>query len=214
MHPPFKGCFGGADPKAVLSRASDVKQGEAGAPYLVEVPDVEIRSRRNSEEEHVTGEHLRELLSRHDLSPWLFARVVLLDEDGKARPYRFYRQGGQFIIRVHARFRGPEDLLRRFIHEQLHVHLALHPTRVRAAVEDLRRFYPKVPVGAPDGAKSELGTYQMLLLGRLERDALERLLDRDALRYAQPHQMRFVYNEVENHAHRLRAVLHRHGLTL
>jgi hypothetical protein len=45
------------------------------------------------------------------------------------------------------------------VHEQLHWYLAEHPQQTQAAEDELRKIYPKVPVGGGEGGKDQESTY-------------------------------------------------------
>jgi hypothetical protein len=65
------------------------------------------------------------------------------------------------------------------MHEQLHWDLARHSQQTQAAEHELRRIYPKVPVGYPEGAQGEQSTYLHLITCYLEMLADRELLRRE-----------------------------------
>lgn len=58
---------------------------------------------------------------------------------------------------------SPDELLSSYIHEQLHWHLRNRAAQQQAAITELRRLYPRVPVGLPASAESEYSTYGHLV---------------------------------------------------
>jgi len=81
------------------------------------------------------------------------------------------------VLTLNARFANQsDDLLSSYIHEQLHWHLRDRESQQRSAVAELRRWYPKVPVGLPEGAETEVSTYGHLVDCYLEVVAARELL--------------------------------------
>jgi hypothetical protein len=111
-------------------------------------PPITIRLEHGSQAEEQTKQNLEHLLATYDLSHDTFTRSVVIDE--KSIPH------SHPVLTLHTRHRDADDiLLSTYVHEQLHWHLTAHPKDTRAAEDDLRKLYPKVPVGFPEGARDE-----------------------------------------------------------
>lgn len=67
-------------------------------------------------------------------------------------------------------------LLSAYLHEQLHWYLEAHRAQTEAAEQELRKLYPKVPVGYPEGAQDEESTYLHLVDCYLEMKADRQLM--------------------------------------
>jgi hypothetical protein len=76
------------------------------------------------------------------------------------------------VLTLSTRHLDSDDLLlSTYVHEQLHWWLDANPKRLEKAENALRRIYPKVPVGDPDGSDSEESTYMHLVDCYLEMKA-------------------------------------------
>ena len=85
-----------------------------------------------------------------------------------------------------------------------------------AALVELRRLYPQVPIDPPEGAGSLQSTYLHILIGGLELDALTRLVgpaeaERVLTFWTQDH-YRWVYRTVLADRALLAELIARHGL--
>jgi len=107
-----------------------------------------------------------------------------------------------------------DDLLSTFVHEQLHWYLRDHDAQQRAAVADLRRIYPVVPVGLPKGADSEYSTYGHLVDCYLELEADRQLLgpDRALAVVRRKPWYTWIYSTVLSDERTIAAVVDRHRL--
>jgi hypothetical protein len=117
---------------------------------------VELTLARGSAAERAVAASLTGLLSRYDLSPWEFTSSVLIDA---AAPFPHShpvltlnaRNGGTFLLGAH-------------LHEQLHWFCTSRWAEASSVLEELRRRYPAMPVGLPEGARDEQSTYLHLLV--------------------------------------------------
>jgi hypothetical protein len=132
-------------------------------------PAIKIDVARGTEREQKTKQTLEEVLARYDLKKYIFTRQIVIEE--RAINHAFP------VLTLNARFASsPDELLSSFIHEQLHWHLRDRAPDQQAAMEELRRMYPAVPVGLPEGADTAASTY-----GHLVDCYLEILADRELL---------------------------------
>ncbi len=130
---------------------------------------ITISLAHGTDNERRTKTQLQQLLTTYNLKKYTFTANVIIDE--KAIPH------SHPVLTLHTRHLNSDDeLLSTYVHEQLHWYLAAHQDRTDTAENDLRRIYPKVPVGYPDGANDEEGTYLHLIDCYLEMQA-----DRDLM---------------------------------
>jgi hypothetical protein len=116
----------------------------------------------NSVTERETRDQLARLLTKYDLSKWLYTKEIVIDDD--AIPH------SDPVLTLHTRHLKDDDLLlSTFVHEQMHRFLALRPQEdFDQAKTDLRRLFPEIPVGFPQGSSSDGGNYEHLLVVWLE----------------------------------------------
>jgi hypothetical protein len=139
------------------------------ATVAAETPRVKIELAHGTEREQRTKIRLQDLLTKYDLKKYTFTKQVVIEESAINHAFP--------VLTLNVRFaNSPDDLLSSYIHEQLHWHLRERESQQRSAVAELRRWYPKVPVGLPEGADSEYSTY-----GHLVDCYLEIVADRDFL---------------------------------
>jgi hypothetical protein len=160
-------------------------------------------------EEQATQAQLERLLATYDLERWLFTRRVRVE--GGTIPH------SHPVLTMSARhLKDDELLLATFLHEQIHWHVEAHPEAMRAAEADLRKLYPKVPVGYPEGADSETSTYRHLVVCFLEIEAIEQLLGelraRQVLDFWAEDHYTWVYREIRTQRSALAKVIRDHRL--
>ena len=130
---------------------------------------VSIVLAHGSEGEHQTKAQLERLISRYDLSPWIFSDRVAIDE--RSTPH------SHPVVTLHTRHRNDDELLlSTFVHEQLHWYVTRHHAQAVAAVAELKRAYADIPVGFPVGSEDEEGNYYHLIVIWLEYRADRALL--------------------------------------
>lgn len=123
---------------------------------LLSAQAVHINLKHSSSAEQQTKTQLEGLLAQYNLAPWLFTREVVIDQDAIPHSHP--------VLTLHTRHLHQDDeLLSTFIHEELHWYLVDHQNQTDAAMKDLRKLYPKVPVGYPEGARDEGSTYLHLI---------------------------------------------------
>jgi hypothetical protein len=125
---------------------------------------MDIQLQHRSESEQKTKAQLETLLRTYDLHKWTFTNKVLIDD--QAIPH------SHPILTLHTRHLNSDDqLLSTYLHEQLHWWLDAKSDQTRKAEDELRKLYPKVPVGYPEGARDEESTYLHLIDCYLELQA-------------------------------------------
>jgi hypothetical protein len=140
-----------------------------------------------SEPEIRTREQLLALLRRYDLGKWQFTKRIRIDERARL-PH------SHPVLTLNTRYDG-NLLLSIYLHEQLHWFVWRHRS-AKAVIEELRRYYPRVPVARPEGSGSEVSSRQHYLVCYLEYAALIELLDLDEARRVIEHWSGHHYTEI------------------
>jgi hypothetical protein len=149
--------------------ASPVARHEAFSVPGADSPRIAIDLAKGTPREQLARQTLEQVLASHDLSKYAFTRKVLIEQGAMNHAFP--------VLTLNAYFASsPDELLSTYIHEQLHWHLRNRAAQMQAAVADLRRLYPRVPVGLPASAENEYSTY-----GHLVDCYLEVLADRELL---------------------------------
>jgi hypothetical protein len=125
---------------------------------------VDIKTKNGTDRERQLKNELEKIIASNDLSKYTFTKSVIVEERTMNHAFP--------VLTLNVHFLGSDDeLLSSFLHEQLHWYLAAHPVQMQDAVAQLRRFYPRVPVGLPEGADTEYSTYGHLVDCYLEIQA-------------------------------------------
>jgi hypothetical protein len=132
-------------------------------------PRMEIDLARGTPKELLAKQTLEQMLASHDLSKYTFTRKVVIEQGASNHAFPILTLNPYFAS-------SPDELLSSYIHEQLHWHLRNRAAQQQAAITELRRLYPRVPVGLPASAENEYSTY-----GHLVDCYLEILADRELL---------------------------------
>jgi hypothetical protein len=172
-------------------------------------PSVDISLKQGSASEIQTKEQLQRLLANYDLSPWIYTKSILIDE--RSIPH------SHPVLTLHTRHvKDDELLLSTFVHEQLHWFLSGRREATQEATTELRKLFPNVPVGYPNGAASEESTYLHLLLCYLEHHANRRLLGelraRQVMEFWATDHYTWVYRTVLDRSRDIGNVLRHHNL--
>ena len=157
-----------------------------------------------SDDERATKAQLERLLATLPLQQWLFTHTVQIQD--RTIPH------SHPVLTIGSNAGNDTSLAATFVHEQLHWFLETPMTD--SAIADLRKIYPKVPWGPPDGARNEYSTYLHLLVGLLEFDGTAALFGEDAARRTLGgwRHYQWIYREVLERPARIRAVLEARGL--
>lgn len=179
------------------------------APWASPAADLTLRTAHDSEAEKQTVAQLERLLQAHDLSRWTVTREIVVNQDEIPHSHP--------VLTLHTRhLRDDELLLSTFVHEQMHWFLAAHPAQAAAATAALRRLFPKIPVGYPDGSDSTDGNYEHLLVVYLEYRADQRLLGelkaREVMQFWAGDHYRWIYRQVLGDPEKVGAVVKANGL--
>jgi hypothetical protein len=126
---------------------------------------LKISLAHDSVKERATKQQLERLLNKYDLSRWIYTKEIVVDEDDTPH--------SEPVLMLHTRHLHDDDLLlSTFVHEQMHRFLAVGPpTDVGHAEADLRKLFPAIPVGYPEGSTDDDVNYEHLLVIWWEYDA-------------------------------------------
>ena len=192
----------------ILLLLAGCASGAAKPPQPEPLP-VTITLKHGDEPERQTQAQLERLLRTYDVRPWIFTDEIAIERDVIPHSHPVLTLSTQ-------KEENDELLLSTFVHEQLHWFLESRPEDVEKAVADLKTLFPEVPVGYPDGARSEYSTYLHLLDCTLEDDAMRRLLGesraRQVLEALTTSHYRWIYRQVLERGGDLRGILAKYRL--
>jgi hypothetical protein len=171
--------------------------------------DVSIQLANHTEAERGTEQQLRRILTRYDLSDWTFTRSVMIDEGEIPHSHP--------VLTLHTRHGRNDDLLlSTYVHEQLHWFVEQHPKQAGAAIRDLRRIFPRIPTGFPQGSSDEAGNYEHLIVVYLEYRAGQALMgaakSREVMAFWAKDHYTWIYRQILDHPETVGKVLKNHGL--
>lgn len=181
----------------------------ATKPTPPEPLPVTITLKYGDESERQTQARLERLLRTYDVRPWIFTDRIVIEKDVIPHSHP--------VLTLSTQKEENDDLLlSTFVHEQLHWFMESRPENVEKAVADLKKLFPEVPVGYPDGARSEYSSYLHLLVCTLEDDANRTLLGesraRRALELLAASHYRWIYRQVQERGGDLHGVVAKYRL--
>jgi hypothetical protein len=170
---------------------------------------IEIELKHGTEDEQKTKAQLLRLLESYDLRKWMFTKKIMIDRDAIPHSHP--------VLTLHTRhLKSDDQLLSTFVHEQAHHWLEARLERTHAAEVELRKLYPKVPVGYPEGANDEDATYEHLIVCYLEMQADRVLLGNDRaaelMKFWAGDHYRWVYRTVVQDEQKIRQIVENNGL--
>ena len=179
------------------------------SPSIFAKDRISIRLAHHTQREVGTSLTLGQILSAYDLHKYTFTREVIIEERAMNHAFPVLTLNVFFGDR-------PDMLLSTYVHEQLHWYLREHRERQNAAITELHRMYPHVPVGLPEGADSEYSTYGHLVDCYLEIQADRQLIGsqrtEDVIR-SKPWYT-WIYKTILRDEDKIRAVVEEHDLEL
>ncbi len=170
---------------------------------------LEITLASSNQREKSTEAQLRRLLATYNLNSLIFTKKVQIESQVIPHSHP--------VLTLNTRYISDDELqLATFIHEQLHWYVSQNIERSWAAIADLRKVYPKVPVKGRLGAANEYSSYLHLIINLLEFDGLARYLGPDQAREVIGRQGYYIwiYDKVLNDEAAIRAVMTNHGIAL
>lgn len=130
---------------------------------------LDITLKHGSAAEQETAVQLQRLLGQYDLTPYIFTREIVIDQDAIPHSHP--------VLTLHTRhLKQDDELLSTFVHEEAHWFVAAHSDAETQAEQEYHALYPKVPVGYPQGAQDEESTYLHLTVCYLEYQGMKRLV--------------------------------------
>jgi hypothetical protein len=175
-------------------------------------PVLDIQLQHNDEDrEQRTKAQLEKILQNYDLSKWTFTRKIIIA--ARVVPH------SHPVLTLSTRHLDSDDLLlSTYIHEQLHWWLDANPENQKNAEDALRKIYPKVPVGNPDGADSEQSTYMHLVDCYLEMQADRALLGEqranDVMKFWSGDHYRWIYRTVMSDEPKIAEIVRKNHLDI
>jgi hypothetical protein len=156
-------------------------------------PHIDFQLQQNSEREQKTKVQMERLLETYDLRKWTFTEKVIIDEQSTPHSHP--------VLTLHTRHLNSDDqLLSTYVHEQLHWWLNARWKQTQRAENELRKLYPKVPAGFPEGAQDEDSTYLHLIDCYLEMQADRELMGTeraaDVIKFWASDHYRWIYRTV------------------
>lgn len=126
-----------------------------------------------SEKEEIKRTQVLRLIEQYDLSKWWFTNKIVIDETVRS-PF------SHPVLTLKASMPNNDQAgLSQLLHEQIHWFEDSRKKEVANTVTALREMYPSVPVGYPNGARSEQSTYLHLAVCLMEFDALAEVLGKE-----------------------------------
>lgn len=141
---------------------------------------------------------------------WLFTREVVVQQ--------FTIPHSNPVLTLSCRHLNDDDWqLAVFLHEQFHWFVSEKPDEAKAAIDELRKMFPRVPVGPPEGGRDERSTYLHLVVCHLEMQAVRGLLGAESARTLYEKTVdyyRWVYQQLLQDEGTILTVLQRHSFYL
>jgi len=174
------------------------------------VVGVEVTLAHGTDDEVRTREQLLRILGTHDVARWMLTRQVIIDRESIPHSHP--------VLTLHTRHLNDDLLLlSTFIHEQAHWHAEAHEAELATAVSQLRALIPGLPVGYPDGAVTDVSSYEHLVIIALEENGLRQLIGelatRQVMAFWSTDHYRALYQYVLSNGPRVREIMRTNGLT-
>ena len=135
--------------------------------------EVDISLSNGSEKEQMKRTQILRLIEKHDLRKWWFTDKIIIDESVRS-PF------SHPVLTLKASMPNNDPAgLSQLLHEQIHWFEDSKKKEVENTISELRKMYPSVPIGYPDGAKNEFSTYLHLAVCLMELDALTEVLGKE-----------------------------------
>lgn len=113
------------------------------------------------EREAAAKTQLERILQQYDLTKYFFTKQILIESQTIPHSHPVLTLNTKYL-------NNDKEVLSIFIHEQLHWFEHLHQDSIKNAITNLKEIYTDVPVGFPNGARSEESTYLHLIICWLE----------------------------------------------
>lgn len=174
---------------------------------------LEIATASATPQEQATAAQLQALTLSHNLEKWTFTEKVYIDQQAIPHSHPILTLNTR-----HTGIEGVDRLLSTYLHEQIHWHLENNRERTEAAIEELKKHFKSVPVGLPDGARSQASSYLHLLVCYLEIQALSELLSKSrvaAVFYFLSHDhYRWIYRQTHERKQDIVQIINKYNLAI
>lgn len=174
---------------------------------------IEFTTEHNTESEKVTIELIKSLNKAHDLTKWQFSNVIHINK--KTIPH------SHPVLTLHTRHNKPQEidlLLSTYLHENIHWYLDAHHTKLADILAVLKKRFPNVAVGYPEGARDEYSTYLHMVVCFLELDAIRQLLSEarynKVINFWQKDHYTWIYKLIDEHDNEIAMLIKQHKLLL
>ncbi|HLJ90703.1 MAG TPA: hypothetical protein VKZ53_28110 [Candidatus Angelobacter sp.] len=172
---------------------------------------IDIQLKKGSDREKQTKIQLEKLLHTYDLKKWTVTETIIIEEGAIPHSHP--------VLTLSTRHLDSDDeLLSTYVHEQFHWRLSQEREQTEAAVGELKKLYPKVPVGFPEGAISEESTYEHLIVCYFEMQADRALLGEartaELMKFWAGDHYRWVYRTILQDEKKIAKIIHRNKLDL
>ncbi|MET3107763.1 hypothetical protein AAKU67_002062 [Oxalobacteraceae bacterium GrIS 2.11] len=163
----------------------------------------------NASDEIATGDQLKALLLKYDLSKWILTKEIVIDNASIPHSHP--------VLTLHARhLKDDELLLSTFIHEQMHWLLAEQKDWTPRAIVDLKIQFPTTPFGFPEASNDEEGNYEHLLVIALEwradRELLGELRAREVMEFWANDHYTWIYRTVLENRRKIDDIIRKRNL--
>lgn len=135
--------------------------------------EITVSLANDTDKERKKQSQVLRLIEEHDLSKWWFTDRIIIDESVRS-PF------SHPVLTLKASMPNNDPAgLSQLLHEQIHWFEDARKLEVQNTIVALREVYPSVPVGYPNGARSEFSTYLHLAVCLMELDALAEMLGKE-----------------------------------
>ena len=175
---------------------------------MAQSPTIEFTTKNGTDREKAVIPRVQKLLDTYDLSRWIFTKKVIIEA--------FAIPHSHPVLTLNTKPNTEDELLSTFLHEQIHWYEDARPAKVNKAIEEFKTIYPEVPVGRPEGAKSEFSTYLHLIICYLEYQSMIALVGEERAKKVMldSNHYQWIYDKVVNETETLARVVKKHGLGL
>ena len=105
-----------------------------------------------------------------------------------------------------------------YLHENIHWYLDAHQTKIADIIAMLKKRFPNVAVGYPEGARDEYSTYLHMVVCFLELDAIRQLLSEarynKVIHFWQKDHYTWIYKLIDEHDNEIAMLIKQHKLLL
>jgi hypothetical protein len=120
------------------------------------------------------------------------------------------------VLTLNTQLFNPEEILSEYLHEQMHWYVeALGCVEESTGlIAELRRRYPQIPVGFPEGANDEFSSYLHLLVNWLEVEATSHFIARERAEAiaSRKHYYRWIFRTVLSDWRSLEELFRKHRI--